>query len=132
MSFWHREEPPMFIILNGKTLPRLGYGRHRATYDNGKTVIKIPRHENGFGDNRYEAKMFKQFRTEADGNGVRFARCKLLKDGSLVMEKLMDDYYKVRAKAEFPKWAGYIDCGQVGIDSKGVFKAYDYADYRRR
>lgn len=124
-------EPPKTIILKGKELPLIGYGRHRATYDNGKTVIKVPRHENGRDDNIYESETFSRYKTKADNNGVRFARCKLLKDGCLVMEKLEQDYYKLRANTNFPTWAGYIDCGQVGLDNKGVFKAYDYADYRR-
>lgn len=123
--------PPQTIILKGKELKLIGYGRHRATYDNGKTVIKIPRHYNGAADNEYEARLFKQYGTTEDGRGVKLARCKLLKDGCLVMEKLEQDYYKIRHNPSYPNWSAYIDCGQVGVDKKGVFKAYDYADYKR-
>ena len=39
----------------------------------------------------------------------------------LVMEKIQEVPYK-----NIPDWGTYVDGGQVGINKKGKFKAFDY------
>lgn len=122
-EFAHPAETIEFL---GRTLKLINWGRHRNTYDDGKFVVKVPRNESGRHDNYREADLFKFYREQGHPDGQRLARCRVLKNGYLVMEKLETrigcDWDKL------PKWANYIDCGQVGLDRKGVYKAYDYAE----
>lgn len=52
------------------------------------------------------------------------AKCKLIYIGGIpviIMEKIDDN-----EDHKLPKWAWKYDGGQVGLDKKGNFKAYDY------
>jgi hypothetical protein len=120
--FDNEPEPPRTLQFGDKTLRLIGWGRNRAVYDNGKTVVKVPMQQCGIDDNDFEAFESYRYKNKPDINGIRYARCRLLKNGYLVMEKLNTAV----TYDDGPEWMDYVDCGQVGIDRKGVFKAYDY------
>jgi hypothetical protein len=108
----------------------LGQGRHRKTYlsPSGKFVVKIP-HGEWCGDdgldgqlaNIREAEIFKK--TKGKDGEFRYARCRLMANGWLVMEKIDNNY----RWGEMPSWVLSIDCAQVGKNRKGDWVAYDYA-----
>lgn len=122
----------------------LGEGRHRKVYlRKGKSrrkgkqlrryVYKIP-NPNSLWDeltvsdcvaaNRRE---YRQFLNRNKEYKDRFARCKLLPNGVLVME-----YVKEIKGGQYdpsvPPWAREWDCWQVGKDRLGRVKLYDYAE----
>lgn len=103
----------------------IGEGRHRKVYRHKQFVIKLPNEKaRDWGENAnwYEYQTFLKHRCKPDINGIEYARCRLMKNGWLVMEFLDVDVFDDR-----PKWADYIDCQQVGRNSKGRIVAYDYA-----
>ncbi len=102
--------------------PLFDYGRNRAVYDRGRYVLKVPRNEDGESDNYWEADMSRSFGRRPDINGICYARCRLLKNGWLVMEKVQPLPSGVQA----PKWADYVDCQQVGLARDGRIVAFDY------
>lgn len=102
-----------FLIKRGYFI--LGEGRNRITLTkNKKTVVKIPKNDDGDVDNRHEAICFKS------GDNPELAKCRLLNGHLLVME-----YIDLSSKGK-PDWAGFYDCEQVGLSRKGEWKAYDY------
>lgn len=98
----------------------LGAGRHRAVYRRGRWVYKVPINEQGDFDNYREAWFYSKTRGK-DFNG-EYARCRMLKNGWLVME-----YVEPVPPKLAPKWADFIDCQQVGTNRRGNVVAYDYA-----
>lgn len=103
-----------------KNLKLIGSGRHREVYRlSDRNVIKIPIGEDGIGSNYSEARTYRACRSDPDG--IQYARCRLLQDGSLVME-----YVEEVEDHEKPEWSSYIDCGQVGRNRTGKIVAYDY------
>lgn len=92
--------------------------------------MKIPKDspETGWGlhDNWSESRTFQREHrkgvSEVDNEQMQFARCRILKNGWLVMI-----YAEPIPYDEQPDWAGLIDCGQVGRTSKGKIVAYDFA-----
>lgn len=105
-------------------LKHLATGRHRAVYllTSGKYVIKIPIDDYGYSDNILEAS-----RSKKDGWLLKeqMARCKLLRNGCLIME-----YVRLPSEKEYnelPKWTDGVDCRQVGYTIDGRLVAYDYA-----
>lgn len=109
----------------------LGTGRSRAAYRRGRWVYKVPLNERGDFDNYREAQIYakthgrgafklaEQLRSSDNGE---YARCRVLKNGWLVME-----YAEPVPSKLAPKWADFIDCQQVGTNHRGVVVAYDYA-----
>lgn len=57
------------------------------------------------------------------------AKCRLIKTSDnynvLVMEKVEYAEYQ----SNMPRWVDFIDCQQVGFDSKGQLVAYDYGNF---
>lgn len=95
----------------------LGHGRHRAAFlSNGGNVIKVPMCGNGVSDNAFEAAEFKR-------NPKYKARCR--RAGLLLVMEFVKQHSCLAY--DLPKWTHYIDCQQVGYNSKGTLVAYDYA-----
>lgn len=99
----------------------IGRGRNRIAYSISKNyIIKIPINQNGIDDNWYEATCFRK------GNkNYPYARCRMCGDFVLIMEKLD---LKINKKY-LPDWVKWVDCAQVGYDSRGILKIYDYGYY---
>jgi hypothetical protein len=101
----------------------VGQGRNRVVYARGRVVVKVPRpNDNGVGlaDNHREAYTFKVCGTGPTKDGVCYARCRLLKNGWLMMEKVEP------LTEPAPSWADWIDCQQVGKTHTGRVVAYDF------
>lgn len=98
----------------------LDTGNSRAGYRRGRWVYKVPINEKGTFDNWREAK--KYARTKGRDPNGEYARCRLLKNGWLVME-----YVEPLHPRFCPRWADFIDCQQVGTNRHGGIVAYDYA-----
>lgn len=98
----------------------LGQGRTRKVFRRGNVVVKIPLNEKGFLDNAMEAGMYRKYGKK--GDIVPYARCRLTRAGFLVMEYVAP----VARGFVAPDWAGFVDCCQVGHNSKGELLAYDY------
>jgi hypothetical protein len=122
----------------------LGQGCTRACYADGPWVIKVPLmtsvdfwierdpvgrlyskrglgNELGFQDNRREADLSREFRDRPDSNGVRYARCRLLPCGWLVMERV-----RMLERSQLPWWALAVEGAQVGRARDGRIVAYDF------
>lgn len=111
---------------------QVGEGRERLVYArdvlNPKFVIKFPKSEKGLHSNWREYQIYKQEgRIEKKGNGINYARCRLLNNFFLIMEYVDIDYLKhCNAYLAHPAWASYVDCSQVGMASDGEIVCYDY------
>lgn len=106
----------------------LGEGNGRIGFQHGRYVVKVPLNESGLHDNWKEYDRWEDYRkcyfsSETQSKPiVKFARCRLLFNYFLIMELVRPCLRK-----EQPDWARWIDCGQVGFNSKNVIVAYDYA-----
>lgn len=105
--------------------PLLDFGRNRAVYDRGRYVLKVPRNEEGEVDNSWEADYSRSFKNRPDINGIHYARCRLLANGWLLMEKVGP----LPKGSKAPQWADYVDCQQVGVARDGRIVAFDYGYY---
>lgn len=107
----------------------LGRGRNRLTYDMGDGwVVKIPLHMYGMEDNLTESKIYNETKDNPENYCVQYAECMIFtyKDiPLLIMEKVepITHYY------DFPDWADYVDCQQVGYTKDGKVVAYDYGRF---
>lgn len=111
------------LKLNGYKF--IGCGRQRAVFRRKNFVIKIPMCEDGLHSNSREAFTYKKSLKKPCPNGTRYARCKLLANGWLVMQ-YVKDYYRCNPRPEHNGWIDYIDCQQVGLNIGGRLVAYDY------
>jgi hypothetical protein len=103
----------------------IGEGRHRIAFAGKHCIIKMPVHFSTIRANHSEYNRFKNPRSDENG---RLARCRLVNLFDIpviVMEKVEP----VRNCLEMPEWAWQFDCGQVGKDSRGNIKAYDYTNF---
>lgn len=101
--------------------PSIGQGRNRIVFGISENyVAKIPINEKGVFDNGYERRCFKRGHV-----AYPYARCRMLGDFVLIMERLN---LKVN-KEDLPDWVKYVDCAQVGWNSRGKLKIYDYGYY---
>ena len=106
----------------------LGRGRHRRVYfkDASRYVIKIPWNWDGLAANEKEDRTFRRWGYKPDPDGIRYARCRLLSCGCLVMEKVREVLGE--EMEELPEWSYYIDCQQVGYSHRsGEMVAFDWA-----
>lgn len=102
--------------------PNVGRGRNRIAFSISKKYIaKIPLNEEGVYDNCFERRSFKNRRNPQ----YPYARCRMCGDFVLIMEKLD---LKINKKY-LPDWVKWVDCAQVGYDSRGILKIYDYGYY---
>lgn len=96
--------------------PAVGYGRHRITFRlNEKWVVKIPIHELGYSDNKYE-----YFKYTTNRESI-YAKCRMI-NGVLIMEHVRPAV----SYANLPDWVYDIDSLQVGYNKNGRLVAYDY------
>ena len=121
-----RGEP---LIVGKRTLEFLGQGSTRSVYAlSDKWVLKVPHDRWGPGvgqaANNWEAHVFKVQGRKPDANGIVRAKCRLLSNGWLVMERVKSVAYSNM----LPAWARLIDCCQVGIAHDGQYVAYDYGE----
>lgn len=102
----------------------LGEGRNRLVFGHNGFVIKVPKDTAGYFDNEREARISRMFGRLPNLDGVCYARCHLLPNGWLVMERVVE--YLNYGHPECPEWGGFIDCCQVGKTKDGRVVAYDY------
>jgi hypothetical protein len=102
------------LVQRFKSEDWVGAGRHRAVFQRGRVVVKVPLSQAGIQDNQLEAR---RWRERAHPH---LARCRLA-GPLLVMERV-----STRSQNP-PEWADTIDCSQVGLNRKGRWVAYDYA-----
>jgi hypothetical protein len=124
---------PMVIV--GEGLRRI-VGQHPSDL---RVVYKFPRVEPwmkdicccgkadcacyGEADNFREAELSAHYGDKPDINGIVYARCEILEGTTVLMMEAVD----TNAKGRRPKWADYIDGGQVGrAVSDGRWVAYDF------
>jgi sulfur relay (sulfurtransferase) DsrC/TusE family protein len=89
-----------------------------------KYVVKVPLDEDGYIDNIKEAQQAyidnwlpKKYK----------ARCKLMRNGWLVMEYVKSIYHLPYHYKDIPSWAYGVDACQIGFTLNGRLVAYDYA-----
>ena len=104
----------------------LAEGRQRIVFlkDN-QWVIKVPKDEWGLLSNEQEFNRYKLF--GKIGDIVAYAECYLQDDENGISLLVMEKVEQLPIKDQ-PDWAKYVDCGQVGKNTKGEIVAYDYAD----
>lgn len=128
------EKDPIKLILRkireyaeqryGKSI---GSGRNRIAFQKGNTIIKVPLNFDGISDNEYEYKTYEDAKLNPKLYGeIKFAKAKLLHTSDGVPILFMEKLNTESSFNEHPKWADCIDCGQVGKDKQGNWKAYDY------
>lgn len=94
-------------------------GNSRATFISKHCVFKFPLNFKGLRDNSIEGK-------QPDDDYAQYAKGRLLMLGDfncVIQEKLT----MPKSLSGLPTWVMSIDCGQVGYDTKGRLKAYDFA-----
>ena len=103
---------------------RLDSGRHRLAFlsPSGRNVVKVPINDFGVLDNGRESTRWGR-RAEM----WPLARCRLFCDGLLLVMEAVE-ILPNWTFSDLPEWAKWIDGGQVGLNRKGEFVAYDYAD----
>lgn len=97
----------------------IGEGHDRTVFRHGERfVVKVPKGDHGIYANLLEAS---RFRRRKDWQPINLARCRMLRNGWLLME-----YAEPLPYSEHPKWADFVDCQQVGRTHDGRIVAYDY------
>lgn len=108
----------------------LDQGRHRRGFRHKNVVYKIPRGSDGVEANRLELNMYKRYGRKPMDTGALLARCRMLKNGVLVMEYLQPAPH--RRGSGVPMWARGWDWNehgaQIGLDRKGNLRIFDYAE----
>lgn len=107
----------------------VGAGRHRVGFSKGNVVVKVPKNDMGMMDNEREYRMYRES-IQKPKRHRPLARNKLIMIDDipvLYIEKL-DIEPNVYKHGPQPTWADEIDSQQVGVDRKGKWKAYDYAE----
>ena len=101
---------------------KIGEGRSRKVYSLGKLVVKIPKNSDGYFDNVFEREHFLRARRGEDV--IPFVNCYLITIDSVPLLFCEKIEINIEGK-ELPDWASYVDCQQVGVNSRGMFVAYD-------
>lgn len=101
----------------------LDSGSFRRVYSRGNIVIKLPHCIDGYIDNVMEARGWRKYKNKPTEWGARFAPCRLLPDGLLMMVKV--DYSNI-TYSSLPNWAKQMDGAQIGT-WKGKLVSYDFA-----
>lgn len=93
-------------------------GRHRATFISKHCVIKFPLNFAGLRDNSIESKGYSDgYAAYAKGRKI------MLGDFHCVVQEKLN---MPTSRQGLPTWVMSIDCCQVGYDTKGRLKAYDF------
>lgn len=98
-------------------------GRNRVAFEGKKVVIKLPRNMAGILDNEREARRYQK---APEKDKLARARLAVVSDIPLIVMIKLDTLRSLEKAATLPKWADFFDCGQVGLDPKGCYRAYDY------
>jgi len=126
-----------FVDAQQKVLTRLNRkyghpacGRHRCTFSSKAVVIKVPLNQGGVAANSREYQLWKEQVAQgySDPREIRYSRSRIIYVHDLpllVMQKL--DIARSYEQGPMPDWAGWVDCGQVGKDKRGNWRAYDFA-----
>lgn len=110
----------------------VGLGRHRIVFKlkGGNYVIKFPLGCSGEADNDWEGCLVSNKKKyHKDEEIVILPKTKWLNYHGFVcviMEYLDEDKLKDVKK---PKWANFVDDGQVGVNKDGLVLAFDYGVY---
>jgi hypothetical protein len=102
----------------------LGEGLTRYVFRFSKrSVIKIPRNWGGRIANERERSYYMcGGYLERD----QMAACKMI--GSCLIMEYVESYFNCGIESQsLPRWTDFVDCQQVGLNSKGQLVAYDYA-----
>lgn len=119
-------EVPDAIQFGRKMLPILEAGTTRAVYAGKNVVVKVQLLKRG-QENLREYQLFKKFGKNPDPKYPSYARCRLLSNGWLVMEKVVSRW-DLEAPMTPPEWVfDDDDGGQAGLDHKKRWVMYDYA-----
>lgn len=119
--------PALLLIKFAEQGYPLFYGRHRAVFDLGSWVVKIPTCDNGYADNDWEGSITSQSKRR----DIQYAETRMVYYRNIpivFMEKIIDasfDEIRKRLK-KVPDWVYSVDCQQVGFNKHGELKAYDY------
>lgn len=118
----HDSYDALMNALREKYGEPIGEGRHRITFESKHVVIKMPKNMGGVfaGPTEYH-----RYKRKDPSERDRLARCRMVTMFDvpvIIMEKLRTDIdYRTK-----PPWAFEYDCGQIGLDKHGHYKAYDY------
>lgn len=115
----------LMLRLRAKYGSPIGEGRHRITFAGDRIVLKMPKNLAAIDASQTE---FARYKRKDPSESRYLAHCRLLWMYGvpvIAMEKLDTDIdYRTK-----PEWSWAYDSGQVGLDRKGNFKAYDYTTF---
>jgi hypothetical protein len=109
------------VYIQSKGFSCIGLGQYRLVFRRKNVVVKFPLSLIGLEDNICEAYAYDKYRKQPNHNGAFFVPCRLLANGSLMM-----NFVKHMPYADMPQWTYYIDGSQCGIFNSRVV-AYDSA-----
>lgn len=109
----------------------IGSGRHRVTFRcDESTVIKLPTDEHAEWLNSLEVRQFERYIANQAAFGVHYALCYGVHYHGVIAVTMEYVEQLPWSHPDMPKWAGSIDCMQVGRAYDGRIVAYDFApDY---
>ncbi|EGQ8302283.1 hypothetical protein ACFKAH_003479 [Vibrio parahaemolyticus] len=122
----------LLLDLHSKMIDKYGMpklGTSRVSYVSKKAVFKVPISQDGFKYNDFELSLLS---SNIEGGAV-YGHTRLAKPMGIdviameIIERAEIEDIESRL-GSVPDWIYEIDMGQVGFNSKGVLKAYDYAD----
>lgn len=99
-----------------------GDGKSRKVYYRNSIVVKIPKFSEAQLENSCEWKAYKKSKDRGD----EYASCRLFSLFSINL--LMMERVEVLDKEIDKSWVKKLDENQVGVDSDGNLKAFDYPD----
>lgn len=95
-------------------------GTTRSCFFSKHFVLKFPINDRGEFCNDWEGSVSADYLAKGRWLEIEGFIC-------VMQERLVEADWKDKTYADFPDWVGSIDCGQVGYDSKGNLKAFDFA-----
>lgn len=98
-----------------------GFSRHVFLSRSGKNVVKVPANYKGVEDNHREARLWSRWKRGPDTNGIRYAKCRIVPGTDVLIMELVEE----TTGDNRPRWADYVDSGQVGRNQRGEIVAYD-------
>lgn len=108
------------LTLEDNGFKCLGCGQTRMCFltPSGKNVVKIPLDCYGMSGNNKE-----ELRYKTKFKDYPVARCRYIK-GTFIL--IMEYLTPPPIGFNYPDWADYVDCQQVGFTNKGKLVAYDF------
>lgn len=130
-NYWDVYVSEMKKFLENRNYKYVGEGRNRIVFEgkDSKYVIKIPKSDNGVYDNTREYNTYTESMKKDTKLLKIYPNVRLINviHPLVVMEKLNTDVdlKKVENDEEY-WWVDFIDLQQVGYNTKGKLKAYDF------